>query len=116
MKRLKSWYSIGQSATEYAVLLALVAAALIAMQVYLKRGIQGRVKDLADQISAEQYEAGRTVSEYNTEQFGKTVQIYEDGIATTEIPESWIDEHGQEHKGEELERWGNETVSPEEQR
>lgn len=116
MKKLKLRYSIGQSATEYAVLLALVAASLIAMQVYLKRGIQGRVKDLADQISAEQYEAGRTVSNYTTEQFGKTIQKYEDGIATTEIPESWQDQHGQEHKGEELERWGNETVSPEEQR
>lgn len=38
----------GQSLGEYAVLIALVLAVLTAMQAYVKRGLQGRVKDAAD--------------------------------------------------------------------
>lgn len=80
----------GQSTAEFAVLVAVVAAALIAMQVYLKRGIQGRVKDLASQIApddsgkgAKQYEPGKTISEYQTNQASATVQWYNAGTTTT---------------------------------
>ncbi|MFA6349800.1 MAG: hypothetical protein WCY12_02585 [Candidatus Omnitrophota bacterium] len=80
----------GQSTAEFAVLLAVVAAALISMQVYLKRGIQGRVKDLASQIApdasgkgAQQYDPGRTVSEYTTIQAANTAQEYVNGVTTT---------------------------------
>lgn len=51
-----------QSLIELAILLALVATALISMQVYIKRGMQGRLKDLADQISSRQYESADTTS------------------------------------------------------
>lgn len=81
MKKLKFKRSLGQSLTEYAVLLAIVAAALLAMQVYVKRGIQGRIRDLADQISPTQYEEGRTDSSYETIQTGKTGQSYDNGIS-----------------------------------
>ena len=37
-------------------MLGLVAAALIAMQAYMKRGVQGRLRDLANQISPKQFE------------------------------------------------------------
>ena len=55
----------GQTFQEYVILLALVAAALIAMQTYMKRGVQGRLRDLADQISPKQYEPIDTVSTTN---------------------------------------------------
>lgn len=58
--------SLGQSFSELAVLLAVVAAALVAMQVYMKRGIQGRLRDLGRQISEEQYDKGQTNSFYFT--------------------------------------------------
>lgn len=73
----------GQTTTEYAVLLAIVASALIAMQVYFKRGIQGRIRDLADQISTEHYESGRTTSNYTINQTGRTHQTYERGVFRT---------------------------------
>lgn len=38
----------GQNTAEYAILIALVIAVAIAMQTYVKRGIQGRVKDSSD--------------------------------------------------------------------
>jgi Flp pilus assembly pilin Flp len=105
----------GQSVTEYAVLLALVAAALMAMQVYLKRGIQGRIRDLADQISPTHYEQGQTTSNFTTEQVGQTTAKYTNGVADITIPESWEDSAGNEHNGEEVKRWGNETTRPETQ-
>lgn len=40
-----------QSAIEYTVLIAIIAAALIAMQVYIKRSIQGRIRGYAEQLS-----------------------------------------------------------------
>jgi len=37
-----------QSVAEYSVCLALVLAALLGMQIYVKRGLQGRYKELVD--------------------------------------------------------------------
>ena len=38
----------GQSTAEYAIVIGLVIAAAVAMQVYVKRGIQGKIKDAVD--------------------------------------------------------------------
>lgn len=38
----------GQNIVEYAVLIALVVGAAVAMQTYVKRGLQGKVKDAVD--------------------------------------------------------------------
>lgn len=38
----------GQSTAEYAIVIALVVGALVVMQVYVKRGVQGRFKDTTD--------------------------------------------------------------------
>ncbi|MDO8489125.1 MAG: hypothetical protein Q7S42_03330 [Candidatus Omnitrophota bacterium] len=38
----------GQSTAEYAIVIGLVIAAVVAMQVYVKRGIQGKMKDATD--------------------------------------------------------------------
>ncbi|MBI2495991.1 MAG: hypothetical protein HYY90_04995 [Candidatus Omnitrophica bacterium] len=43
----------GQSTLEYAVFVAVVAAALVAMQVYVRRAIQANLKMLEGQINAE---------------------------------------------------------------
>ncbi|MDD4953387.1 MAG: hypothetical protein PHG40_00585 [Candidatus Omnitrophica bacterium] len=41
-----------QSTAEYAIIIALVIAAVVAMQVYVRRGIQGRVRDVVDHTGA----------------------------------------------------------------
>ncbi len=51
----------GQSTLEYAVLIIIVIAALLSIQVYIKRGVQGRLKSSADDIG-EQYSVGNTNS------------------------------------------------------
>lgn len=46
-----------QSTLEYAVLIIIVIGALLSIQVYLKRGIQGRMRSSADDIGS-QYSVG----------------------------------------------------------
>lgn len=66
---LKSLGKKAQTTAEYAILIALVVGAIVAMQVYVRRGIQGRVRNAVDHtgtsgtigntsfnFSAEQYE------------------------------------------------------------
>lgn len=43
----------GQSTLEYAIFIAVVAAALISMNVYIRRSIQANLKSLESQINAE---------------------------------------------------------------
>jgi Flp pilus assembly pilin Flp len=107
---LQRYMRIGQSATEYAVLLAVVAAAIIAMQVYFKRGIQGRLRDLADQITTEHYEPYGTESYYTTTQEGTTVQTYRRGITRTY--QGLKNKHSRPEKST---RSGYEIVTPETQ-
>lgn len=40
----------GQGLAEYALIFSIVIAALLAMQTYVKRGLQGKYKDAADEI------------------------------------------------------------------
>jgi len=53
----------GQSVMETAVLVLVIVGALIAMQVYLKRGIQGRLRGGVDSIG-EQYDPQATSSSF----------------------------------------------------
>jgi len=89
-----------QITTEYAVVLAIVAAALLAMQVYMKRGIQGRIRDLADQLSPTQYEKSSTVSNSTVIQSGNTILSYKYGAASIQSNET-------------INKRSNETIGPE---
>lgn len=55
----------GQSTLEYALLIAAVVAGLVMMQIYLKRGIGGRLKSGADNIG-EQFDPRAFSSNYTT--------------------------------------------------
>lgn len=57
---------VAQTTAEYAILIAIVVGAVVAMQVYVRRGIQGRIRNVVDHVdsggaadfnfTAEQYE------------------------------------------------------------
>jgi len=73
---------------DYVLLIGVVSAALIAMQVYMKRGIQGMVKVSADQLGPQQGQQvlinfkkqSSTVSTTNTSTTGKiSTQKFEGG-------------------------------------
>ena len=73
---------LGQTTAEYAVVLGVVVAAIIGMQIYVKRGMNARLKDASDSavsamwdklqiagkpgIDDQQYEPYYTSSDYNS--------------------------------------------------
>ena len=60
----------GQSVLEYAMIIAVVVGALIAMQIFLKRSVQGKLRESIDDIGGGQYAAGYMSSNYVTQQTG----------------------------------------------
>ena len=72
----------GQSTLEYAVIIAVVIAALIAIQTYVKRGVQGKLRSSVDSIG-QQYSAGSTTSTYTTNQIGPMVTNETFGLTGT---------------------------------
>ena len=61
----------GQSTLEYAVVLAAVCAALLAMQVYLRRGIAGELRRAAESLG-EQYDPRNTTGNLTFGSLGNT--------------------------------------------
>ena len=82
MKKIK-----GQSTLETALLLLVIVGALFAMQIYLKRSVQGRLRSNMDSIG-DQYDPALTNSEYAVNHTSNTVTITNTSpvIRTTTIP------------------------------
>ena len=56
--------SRGSSMAEYAVLIAVVVAAVVSMAVYLKRAVDGKYREVGDAFSGgKQFEPGVTVDQ-----------------------------------------------------
>ncbi len=72
----------GQSVLEYTLLIAIVVAALLIMQVFVKRGFQGGLKESADKMG-EQFSGGNTTIEQKRTLEGD--QLIKDEVATTAI-------------------------------
>jgi hypothetical protein len=68
---------------EYAVIIAVVVAGLIVIQPYIKRSMQGKLRESTDKIG-EQYSAGNMTGKYTTEQVAemKTQETF--GLATAD--------------------------------
>jgi len=73
----------GQSTLEYAVLIIIIIGALLSIQVYIKRGIQGRLKSATDDIG-EQFSPGNTNARITTKVNSITRQVSRLGRQTTE--------------------------------
>ncbi len=71
-----------QSTLEYALIVAVAAGALISMQVYIKRGLQGKLKAATDEIG-EQYSPGNTTSVTEVNIVGTSLEVLQDGVTTT---------------------------------
>lgn len=90
----------GQSTLEYAIIIAVVAGALLAMNIFMKRGVEGKLRSSTNDIG-EQFEAGNTTYNKHTESHGTTVQ--------TVTGEKTVSENIGE--GESTTRSGSENVS-----
>ncbi|MCP3685701.1 MAG: hypothetical protein GY861_23895 [bacterium] len=76
--------SKGQSTVEYAVLIAIVIAALISIQMYIKRGVQGRLKSAADDIG-DQYSSGNTNFRKDVVTSSSTRETFTRGVTRSEL-------------------------------
>jgi Flp pilus assembly pilin Flp len=72
----------GQAVKEFAILVAIAAAALVAMQMYVKRGLQGRLRDLGNQISGTRYEQTNTTSTTSINKSGGSTETEHLGTYT----------------------------------
>ncbi len=60
-----------QSTVEYAILIAVVVGALLAMQIYMKRGVQGKLRSATDDIG-EQFSPSAYKAKFTTVQKSAT--------------------------------------------
>ncbi|MDD4907725.1 MAG: hypothetical protein PHJ00_01525 [Candidatus Omnitrophica bacterium] len=77
----------GQSTLEYALLIGIIVAALIAMQVYMKRGVQGKLRDSTDQIG-DQYSPGYTTGTVTTNTQSTTHEVLQNKVTTSDMVKS----------------------------
>lgn len=93
----------GQSILEYAMIIAVVVAALLAIQIYMKRGVQGKLRSSVDDIGG-QFDAGKTKVISKTGRTGITVEETTAGVTTVATGE------GSSTKAEESTSEGSESV------
>ena len=95
----------GQSTLEYVILVGFIVAALIAMGVYMKRGVQGRFKESTDQVG-QQYSPGYTTSDYTTTTNVAQTENVDAGVTTTNITQNQQQKTGSETvAGQSSENW-----------
>ncbi|OGX06009.1 MAG: hypothetical protein A2Z88_05980 [Omnitrophica WOR_2 bacterium GWA2_47_8] len=74
----------GQSTLEYVILIVVIIGALIAIQVYLKRGIQGRMRQAADDIG-DQFSAGNYNEDRTTYTKSNTRETFTSGVTNRSL-------------------------------
>jgi hypothetical protein len=74
----------GQSTLEYAILIIIIIGALLSIQVYIKRGVQGRLKQASDDIG-DQFSVGNQNVEMVTTVSSKTNDTFSAGVTKSEI-------------------------------
>jgi len=71
-----------QSTLEYAVLIIIVIGALLSIQNYIKRGVQGRLRQASDDIG-DQYSVGNMNMIRKTVFHSETNETYKKGVQNT---------------------------------
>lgn len=74
----------GQSTMEYAILIIIIIGALISIQVYIKRGVQGRLKSAADDIG-DQFSPGNTNITITTRTSSRSNETYQGGVTRSTL-------------------------------
>ena len=73
-----------QSTLEYAVLIMIVIGALLSIQIYIRRGIQGRLRQASDDIG-DQYSDGNVNMRRKTTFYSRTNETVKGGVHTTNL-------------------------------
>ncbi len=84
LKHFQNRRKKGQSTLEYAILIVIIIAALLSIQVYIKRGVQGRFKSAADDIG-DQFSPGNTVETVTTTLNSGSRETFGSGVSRTDL-------------------------------
>jgi len=95
-----------QSTLEYALVIAAVIGALLAINAYMKKGVQGRLKESTDQIGRQFDAAGNYTSAWKTASTGETTTT-EARATSTGVTTSTVS-GGETINKSETEKWGTE--------
>jgi Flp pilus assembly pilin Flp len=97
----------GQSVLEYAILMVIIIAALLTLQTYIKRGIQGRLKSATDDIGS-QYSDSTSANYYKkvttnslTKEVSKAGQV-----STNMLRDTLTNTYEEIQTNAEIEYWG----------
>ncbi len=110
----------GQSTVEYAAVVAIVVAALLSMQVYIKRGVSGRLRASVDSLG-EQYAPRHTTSTMaltmnsdttTTQKLVKGLYTNEQGRPLDVMTTTTIINENEQGGGDTTTHTSNETVGP----
>ena len=88
-----------QSTLEYAILIAVVIGAVLIMQTYMKRGVQGRLRSASDDIG-EQFSPGQNTSNFTTTTTRSATESSFGGARSTNIHSQSQSRTGSENIGD----------------
>src|SRR3989338_1863438 len=74
----------GQSTLEYAILIIIIIGALLSIQVYIKRGVQGRLKSATDDIGT-QFSPGNTNVIKTMTTSSRSQETFRSGVTRSEL-------------------------------
>lgn len=72
----------GQSILEYVIIIVVVVVAVIALNIYMKRGVEGKLRDSTDQIG-QQFDIANTTTDITRGRSGTSLQTIKDGVTTS---------------------------------
>ena len=106
-KKLNERRLKGQSTLEYSILIIIIIGALLSIQVYIKRGIQGRLKSATDDIGI-QFSPGNQNAITTTTVSGQSRDTFISGVTKSVLAnvEVTIDTMTSEVLNVEQEFWG----------
>ena len=101
----------GQSTLEYAVLIIIIIGALLTIQVYIKRGIQGRLRSATDDIG-DQFAPGNTNYTMTTTTHSETAEnSFQGRTESTLLDEEQTNTYMEEYIiNQEQAYWGTSTT------
>jgi len=95
-----------QSTAEYVIVLGLIVAAVVAMQTYVKRGMQGKIKDATD------YTDPAATGVFKTKQYepGYVQSTFQDQRSSEEQATGMLGDAAETQKQEETRRTGTHQI------
>ena len=84
LKHLNNRRKKGQSTLEYAILIVVILAALLTIQTYMKRSVQGKIRSASDDIG-DQFKVGSQNETKRTMSHSESTDTFKSGVSKTQL-------------------------------